>query len=260
MNKINTLTSITGRKLLHEAYKELRYSRQRSSIGTLAVLWRICTQEKNLNKYINKDIEIAMPLGFKNGTALWMEEIVNRFYFSSINSFVYLGAAILLVIIGLRRFDENISLTLVFGGIIFESVMLFFMFIVMLFTPNEEIMEEDEDDLAEDLITEIGEIGRDFAAAVVQLEMITEKFSYISDNQMEIMNKLSSIATSQQNMAAPNPEMLIQMRETNLALESFKTTINELNSTAQKLKSEEIEFTVKKELEKIITKRISSNE
>lgn len=259
MDKLNTISSISGRTLLREVYKDLRYGRQRSSLGTLGVMWRICTFEKNLNKYVNRDIEIAMPLGFWSGTALWMEEIVNRFYFSTINSFVYFGAAILLVIIGMRRFDENVSLTLVFGGIVFESFMLFFMFIVMLFTPSEEPLEE-EDDLADELITEIGEIGRDFAAAVVQLEQITDKFSHISDNQLLILDKLQAIAQSQADASSPNPEMLKQMQDTNLALNEFKSTLNQLNSTASMLKKEEIEFSVKKEIEKVFNNRLNSNE
>ena len=56
MNKISTLTSLPGRKLVHEVFHELRYSRNRSSIATLLTLWRICTFEKRLNKYVSKDI------------------------------------------------------------------------------------------------------------------------------------------------------------------------------------------------------------
>lgn len=258
MDQISSLATVSGRKLIHEAYKELRYNRQRSSLSTLGVLWRICTFEKNLNKYINRNIDITMPLGFFRGTTLWMEEVVNRFYFSTINSFVYFGAAILLVIIGLRRFDDNVSLTLVFGGIIFESVMLFLMFIVMLFTPNDEASEEEEVDLAEDLLTEVGEIGRDFAAAVVQLEDINDKFSNVVKNQNDLIDKLERIAVSNSEAVQPNPEMISIMKSTNIALSDFENTIKDLNKSVAMLKKEEIEFSVKKEIEKIISNKINN--
>lgn len=258
MNKISTLTSLPGRKLVHETFHELRYSRNRSSIATLLTLWRICTFEKRLNKYVSKDVEISMPLGFFRGTALWMEEVVNRFYFTSINSFVYLGAAILLVIIGLRRFDENISIELVFGGIIFESLMLLFMFIVMLFTPSEEDL--DDNDTSDDLLVEIGEIGRDFAAAVVQLEQITNKFSHIADNQIKLFEKLDEIATTNKDAIAPNPEMIREMKETNISLSDFRNTIEMLNNSVSQLKKEEIDYSVKKHIEKFLSDKINSND
>jgi hypothetical protein len=261
MNKISSLTTVNGRKLLHEAYKELRFNRQRSSLSTLGVMWKICTFEKNLNKYINRDVEISMPLGFFRGSTLWMEEIVNRFYFSTINSFVYFGAAILLVIIGLRRFDDNISLTLVFASIIFESVMLFFMFIVMLFAPSEESLEEEEaPDVTDDLLTEVGEIGRDFAAAVVQLEDINDKFTTIVNNQNVMLQKYEEIAKANIDASRPNPEMIEKMKETNEALSEFKETIKTLNSSVADLKKEQIESAVKKEFHRIITYKINKNE
>ena len=73
-------------------------------------------------------------------------------------SFVYFGAAVLLSLIGIRRFSDNVNDTMVLWGVGFEAAMLLMMFFVMLFTPDDSITEDvkqnaEKDDYAEDIIT-----------------------------------------------------------------------------------------------------------
>ena len=42
-------------------------------------------------KLSKRDVVILHPLGVWSGTTLWMQEVVNRFYYSAINAFVYAG-------------------------------------------------------------------------------------------------------------------------------------------------------------------------
>lgn len=138
MRKVDSLSSADGRKIIHEIFHELKYKKQLSSISILANCWKICVYDIDLTKYINTEDQIEHRLGLFKGTAIWMEEIVNRFYFSVINSFVYFGAAVLLVIIGVRRFSDSIDDRFVIAGVVFEALMLFFMFIVMFFSPSDD--------------------------------------------------------------------------------------------------------------------------
>lgn len=256
---IDNLSSIEGRKILRKIYNNLKYEKQRSSISILLILWKITTFEKQINKYAGIDVTVNMPLGLFKGSALWMEEIVNRFYFSTVNSFVYFGAAILLVLIGVRRFTNDVSIDLVIAGIIFEAALLLFMFLVMLFSPSDEISDdESEYSKADELIDEVGEIGRDFAAVVIQLEKITDKIDKMSDSQNKMIDRLGDIAKINSDAIKPNPEMINQMDLTNTKLAEFRNTLNQLKETATKLKKEEVEFLVKKELEKIIYKNIEN--
>ncbi|MFP4368385.1 MAG: hypothetical protein ACLFR2_02290 [Candidatus Kapaibacterium sp.] len=262
MESIVTLSSGKGRKLLQKIFSELRYEKQRSGISVLILLWRICTFERELNKYIKENIRVNHPLGFIRGSSLWMEEVVNRHYFSAINSFVYFGAAILLVLIGIRRFSDEISDNIVIVGIIFEALMLLFMFVVMLFSPDEEIYfdEEDEEDISEELLTEIGEIGKDFALAVVQLEKFNENISLMISGQQQIMKELKIMNQNQSDALKPNPEMIDNIKDTNNALLAFKSTVDELNRSALSLRNDNINASVRKEIEKLITARLSGNE
>lgn len=259
MQKIENLSSLQGRKLLRYIYNELRFDKQRSSLSTLFICWRIACFEKHPNKYSSVSEKIAMPLGLFRGTALWLEEIVNRYYFSTVNSFVYFGAAILLVLIGIRRFSENISTDLVIAGIIFEAALLIFMFIVMLFTPAEYDIDEEEED-KDELLDEIGEVGRDIASVAIQLESVSNNLTALLEKQEQILEKFSEIASINRDAVSPNPKMLDSMDKTNNSLLDFNETVDKLNKSVLSLRKEEIEHSVRKELERIISNKLSKDE
>ncbi len=255
MEKIDTLTSLEGRKLLQETFLHLRFKRQLSSIRSLLISWKICVFEKDISRYIDKEISLVHSLGFFSGTALWMEEVVNRFYFSSINSFVYFGAAVLLVIIGIRRFSEGVDDSLVIAGVVFEALMLLVMFVVMLFTPNEDgVYDEDSED---NIRAEIGEIGRDFAAVVIQMEKLNDALAGLTMQQEQLINSMKNTADNVSQAIAPNPQMIETMKQTNESLREFKNTVESLKSAADQLKKNEIEAAVRKELERILVEKIN---
>lgn len=264
MKNIDNLSSLEGRALLSRIFKELKYEKQLRSSTILFTLWKICTYEKELFRYTKQDYTLVHPLGMFSGTSLWLEEIVNRYYFSTINSFVYFGAAILLVLIGVRRFSDNVSDTVVIGGIVFESLMLLLMFLVMLFSPNEQNDYDDEpgngssQETVEELILEVGEISRDFAAVSVQLDNISDSLNGMLDRQTELIEYISQIAKSNAEAVSPNPKMLEIMEQTNDSLSSLKDTVVDLNKGIKVIQKEEIEFAVKKEIEQLINNKLSA--
>jgi|YNPMSStandDraft_1061717.scaffolds.fasta_scaffold00053_20 methyl-accepting chemotaxis protein len=263
MKKIDNFGSLEGRELLRNVFKELRYEKQRSAFASLVATWRLATSEIDLEKYANDELQVMHSLGFWKGTSIWLEEVVNRFYFTTINSFAYFGAAILLVLVGVRRFSDHVSDNVVIAGIIFEAILLFFMFFVMLFTPNDEISDtskNDELDSKQELINEVGEISRDFAAATLQLEKLTEKMNNMLDLQNEALNQVSSIAKSFVDISLPNPQLIEIMRETNQNLNNFNEKIKDLSKTIDELKQEQISIAIRKELEQILAKRIISDD
>lgn len=252
MEQIETLSSVEGRRLLYRIFQELRYQKQMSNFSILTLTWRICTTEREISRYTKEDVQVLHPLGFFRGTALWMEEIVNRFYFSTINSFVYLGAAILLVLIGVRRFSSYVSDTIVIAGVAFEALMLLFMFIVMLFTPSEDALpiNQTEDEAEKELLVEIGEIATDFATAVTKLETLGENVKNLLIQQTEILNLLRESNEMTRQLISPSPKLLEIIEQTNKSLEEFNQTLMKLNESASQLKQEEIEIAVRRELEK----------
>jgi len=263
MKKIDNISSIEGRIILKEIFHKLRFERQRNSFSVLFTLWKICVSEVEINQYIDNDVTIMYKLGVFNGTLLWLEEVVNRYYFSVLNSFTYFGAAVLLVLIGINRFTDKVDNSTVIYGLAFEAMMLIFIFIVMLFSPSEDILEyakseEQNDQLEKELLNEIGEISRDFAVTSTQLDKITDHLLSVIDRQNELTKILLDISKTNSDVVNPNPKMIEIMTATNIALSDFNKSIIELNQTTSKLKQEEIQIIVRKEIDNFFTNRISN--
>lgn len=259
MAKIETLTSLEGRKFLNDIFNKLRFEKQVSGFSALIILWKLCVYEKDPSKFVNNDSTILHSLGFLKGTSLWLEEVVNRHFFSTINSFVYFGAAIILVLIGVRRFSDAVSEELVIAGIIFEALMLMLIFLVMLFSPKEEIQleEEKEEDL---LISEIGEIGTEFATAVTKLEKVEMTLHKLVETQKEIMTGINQSVSELKKLSSPSDDFIDNVKFTNESIKELTNNIIKLTESAKTIRNAEIKFEIKKEIEKMIIDKYSNNE
>jgi hypothetical protein len=258
MNRIDVLSSINGRQLINELFHKIRFERQQSGIATLFILWRICVSNSSANHYI-KDIQILYKLGFIRGTIVWIEEVVNRFYFSTISSFVYFGAAIILILVGANKFSNLVDDSIVIYGMGFEATMLLFIFIIMLFSPNIDITNIDtneDEDIEKELIYEMGEISKDFAVTSTQLDKISNYLLAIVDRQNELADTLKLIVNKFSDIQNPNPKVIKTMQDTNDELSKFNSQLTEFINATNKLKQEEISVAIRKELEKIISNRI----
>jgi len=258
--KIETLSSIEGRKFLYNIFKKMKYENEMSGLTILIICWKLCVYEKSPSKFTETEYSIIHSLGLVKGTALWMEEIVNRHYFSTINSFVYLGAAILLVIIGIRRFTESMPTSLVIASIIFEASMLLVIFIVMLFSPDDELIVDVEESEESILIQEIGEISTDFAIAVSKLENITNELKSFSATQVEVMKLLSNTNQNLSKAISPSDEFLTNIKQTNDELSQFKEQINKLNESTQTIKEMNIRFEIRREIEDMLISKVNRND
>lgn len=259
--QINSLDSVKGRKLVRNIYYDLKFNKFVKGINLLFILWKICVNKDNLKKYSDSDVEISHSLGLIHGTSLWMEEIFNRYYFSTLNAFVYFGAAILLLLVGLRKFSNLINDGIVIAGFVLEASLLVLMFIFLLFNPKEDLFEDaDSDNEKDELISEIGEISRDFANATFQLEKINANFSAIENSQTELIKKISELTENFSKNIKPNDEMLEVMKLTNTSLIEFKNQIAQLNNDLAKVRLKNMEYAIQTELSKILTSMVNNDE
>ncbi len=260
MQKLDTIAGIEGRKFLHSIFRDFKFKRQMGAFQILIILWKISCYELDLKKYTGVDVVIRHRLGMVRGTFLWMEEILNRFYFSSALSFVYFGASILIIVVGVSRFTDWIPVEMVVASVVLESLMLVMIFVLMLFSPKDDsyFSESGDSDEGTELLMEIGEIGRDLAAVVVQLEKIGENMLLVSRQQQRMIDEFSGIGHSLRDNVSPNPEMLEQMKKTNHELVDFSSNISSLNSSLLELKKENVESAVRGEIAKIVNKNLES--
>jgi methyl-accepting chemotaxis protein len=257
--QLNSLDSINGRKLIRNIYFDLKYNKLITGLNLIFILWKICINKNNIVKYSSDNIEIAHSLGLIRGTSLWMEEIFNRYYFSTLNAFVYFGAAILLLLVGLRKFSTLINDTIVIAGFVLEASLLVLMFIFLLFNPKDELFEENDNSKQtekDELIDEIGEIARDFANASFQLEKMNNSFSFFEQSQKDMIFQLSELTKNIEKSLKPNNEMLETMKETNILFNDLKNNIQALNEEIQQSRLTNIETVIKNQLEKLLLVKI----
>jgi len=130
--------------------------------------------------------------------------------------------------------------------------------VVMLFTPDEDLLlnKSDNDDESTVIVNEIGEIARDFAAMTVQLEELTLKYTDMIYLQKKMIEQTDELINNVAMSVSPNKNMLEAMKENSQQIDSLSRSFLGLNQTLNKLKNEEIEITVRKELERIMMGRI----
>lgn len=260
MTQVETLSNVQGRSLVRDLYRELRFERHMGALQALTSLWRICTTEQELIKYSRREVVVLHPLGIWNGTTLWMQEVVNRFFYSAINAFVYAGAALLLVAVGLNRTGVIDAPGIVVAGIVIEALLLLLLFAVMYFTPP------DDGDMAElqpaaasgtdELLRELGEIGRDYAAMAVQLESISTSLTDLVERQDGLVHAVRDSVNAAVSAVAPNPELMASMQTTTAALDRFAVSVDGLGRRLQAMERQEVERLVRSELEKILSRQI----
>ncbi len=262
MEHIQTLSTLRGRLVLRDIVRELRYEKQVSSITTLLTCWRLCCFEREVYRYSKRQVTVIHKLGLFRGTSLWLQEVVNRFYFSTINSLVYLGAAILLVVISGYRFTDRVDTKLVIAGVGLEALMLVILFVVMFFSPSDDIDMEDVAAETEDssemreLIGEIGDIATDYASAGVRLESIAVALADVTARQDELLGAVNDVARAVSFAANPQPEFIETMRQTNLTLQAFHLNVQALVEATHTLRREEIQRAVRVEVERMLEQRI----
>ncbi|MCO6466852.1 MAG: hypothetical protein J5I53_09575, partial [Bradyrhizobiaceae bacterium] len=259
MTQLETLANVQGRLLLQDIYRELRYERRLGTAQVLGTMWRICTKEQELIRTTRHDVVILHPLGWMQGTALWMQEVVNRFYYSAINAWVYAGAAVLLLAVGLNRVGVIHQPAFVVGGIVLEAALLLVLFVVMYYTPPEEPTRKEpagENESTIELLREIGEIGRDYAAMAVQLEAIAASLAEVVEKQETMNAAVRDSVQSAVNAVAPNPTLMNSMEKTSASLDQFADSINKLGSRLQALEAQEVQRHVRAELERLLSREI----
>lgn len=260
--QITSFETIEGRKLLKQIYFELKFQKSINSFSMLFIMWRIIVNKNNLHKYSEIDAEISYSLGLIKGTFLWIEEVFIRYYFTVLNALVYFGAAILLLLVGLRKFSNLINDTTVIMGFVLEASLLITMFIFLLFSPKDDLIEEMQNTGAtnadsDDLINEIGEIARDFADASLKLGYINQNLAEIYQSQKVMINQLSELSKNFSKLASPNDEMLQLMQSTNQHLSTFEQNIVALNKQLSVIQSSNIEFEVKKQVQDFLTRKLT---
>ncbi|MCX7929173.1 MAG: hypothetical protein N2663_00390 [Chlorobi bacterium] len=251
--RLGTLASNEGRQMYRRVYQHLRTEMQRGAWETLRILWNIAVRGRSLDGYWTDSVEIEYPLGLWRGTRLWLEEIVSRYYYSTVLSFVYGGAAVLLVVVGLRRFSAGISDTVVLMSIGLEALLLLVLFTVMFFSAADDV--DPSLSVAEELVREVGEIGREYALASERLERATDAIERLAEQSSALVHAATDAVRIASEATSPSPAFIQHIASVNSALAELQSSIVALNTAIAAIEKARIEDAVRRELTALLAER-----
>ncbi len=137
-----------------------------------------------------------------------------------------------------------------------EALLLLMLFSVMFFR------NEDEDPTAtkiDELLREVGEIGRDIAASAMAFDNVATKLQRIAEETARLSAAAENAALASLRATSPAPELIERIAELNAALSKLSADIEQLREVSGTLERERIELTVRRELERLLTQRLSDN-
>ena len=132
----------------------------------------------------------------------------------------------------------------------------------MYFSPLDEESTNEQGDIERNkevtlLLREVGEISREYAAMAVRLEQVTDTMREMSARQEALISTTRDSVQIASQAVAPNPELIAVMQQTGEQFKQFNAIVASLMNAAQELRKEEIEFAVRRELEKIIADTVA---
>lgn len=253
---ISNLASPTGRDVYQNLWRDLVIERREAVIPSLIRLWRTAAFGSEV-RIVSTDetFTLSHRLGIRQGTRLFMEEVIVRHYYNNVQALVYLGAVILLVFLGLR-FAGVLSEEVALIGIGVEAIMLLLLFTVLFYAPEESVdlnglstetteeRDEDEREIVGDVLKEIEEIGSTYASLAMKMEALMKSQD---ENLKELARRVAAIQGL--NLLESHAERL---ETTNTLLAQLAAAIDGMNSRVDMMFGKEIEFHVRREIESMV--------
>lgn len=211
-----------GRLLLHEFYHDRRIQ-VKLEIAIILECWRVCKHAREIQLSDGRLILIENPLGFRLGTRVCIEEIIGRYYYNSVQGWVYFGAMVLLIFVGLRLggvIPEKIALV----GVAIEAFMLFLLAVVTYYSPSDELLPTTLQGKSPDnLLSSVNQSVQGMTNAVSDL------FRLLSQSDMRQDVLLTRLTEYISKVSAENTRLQIEkMEETNQNFRFFSDTFQEV--------------------------------
>lgn len=226
-----------GRLILNEFYHDRRIQ-HKIEFATILECWRLCKRGTEVQLSDGRFIYIENPLGFRLGTRVCIEEIIGRYYYNSVQGWVYFGAMVLLIFVGLRLggvIPEKAALI----GVGIEAFMLFLLALVTYYSPSDEASPVSiHTRTPETLLSSINQSVQGMTNAVSDL------FRLISQTDMRQDILLTRLTEYISKVSTENTRVQIdKLEETNQNLRGFGETLAELQGQFSRDQIEKLQET-----------------
>jgi hypothetical protein len=142
-----------GRRLLRDFYHE-RCVRNVLELKTLLETWKLCRRGTEVHFNDGRRVRLETNLGVRLGTRVFLEEIVSRRHYNSIQGLVYAGAMIVLLAVAL--YLAGFSLWIAMAAFFLEALLLLLLALVTAYSPADDAAASGgASGLSENLLTSI---------------------------------------------------------------------------------------------------------
>lgn len=259
---LSNLATPEGRVAFQKYWYDLIVEQQSIVFSSLLRLWRTAVRGSSFNVSASgESYRIAHPLGLRMGTRVFMEEIIVRHYFNNVQALVYLGAVLLLIFLALR-FANVLTEQVALIGIGIEVIMLLMLFIVLFYAPDEEVLavqkegnqeeeqrteKRDNDDVyvIREVLEELEDIGGTYASLGIKLEDLAKSHEAGLRELNERVDRIRGL-----DLLETHAERL---ETTNDLLRQLVGTMQGMNEKVEILLGKELEYLVRRELERRIS-------
>lgn len=259
---LSNLAAPEGRVAFQKYWYDLIVEQQSIVLSSLLRLWRTAVRGSSFNVSASgESYRIAHPLGLRMGTRVFMEEIVVRHYFNNVQALVYLGAVLLLIFLALR-FANVLTEQVALIGIGIEVIMLLMLFTVLFYAPDEEVLavqkestqeeeqrtekrENDDVYVIREVLEELEDIGGTYASLGIKLEDLAKSHETGLRELNERVERIRGL-----DLLESHAERL---EITNDLLRQLVGTMQGMNEKVEILLGKELEYLVRRELERRIS-------
>ncbi len=216
---VDTLRSLQipeGRRLYREYFND-RLLRNARMLQTLIDCWKLAVRGIDLQFSDGRSFRFETHLGRRFGTRLFLEEVLSRYYYNTIQGWVYVSAVFLIVGVGLNLAGYDFRIAL--AGFAMQAFFLLLLAIVTAYGPMEDAAASPEAaGMNENQFIALNRAVHDMTNAVSDL------FRLISQTDFRQDVLLSKLTENQAKITAAGTAQFIEtLQETNTILADLRT-------------------------------------
>jgi uncharacterized protein YukE len=214
---IRSLQVPEGRRLYRDFFYD-RLLRNNRVFQTLIECWKLAVRGLDLQISDGRSIHFETYLGRRLGTRVFLEEILGRYYYNTIQGWVYIAAIVLIVGVGLYLGGYDFRFAI--AGFALQAFFLLLLAIVTMFSPMEDSAAPDSMGMSEPQMTALNRAVKDMTNAV------TDIFRLISQTDFRQDVLLTKLTENQAKiMSSSTRQMIDTLEETNRILSDLRAGI-----------------------------------
>lgn len=193
--------------------------------------------------------------GLWRGTLLWLEAVVVPYYGNWISAAVYFGAALLLLLVGLRRFSHLVGDGAIIAALAVESFLLLLLSLSLFAAaPTAPATSAQElTDWVSQLAIDMTEMADSAGRILSQQERLLQQWQHFGQQQHTLLQHLATLSESLRHLPAPTAELLDALHALRQSLASLEQQLQRYSEELQHWRTQELQLLVRQELAQLLS-------